>query len=91
MAREVEAAKALRAEVATGGHVVLIDPDVILPSPVTDRLSRSGDLDAGFEELKASISSGGQTVPVLLRTKRRFTPPETRGFPVVRATRQPYA
>ena len=67
MAREVEAAKALRAEVATGGHVVLIDPDVILPSPVTDRLSRSGDLDAGFEALKASISSGGQTVPVLLR------------------------
>ncbi|MEE2951897.1 MAG: plasmid partitioning protein RepB [Pseudomonadota bacterium] len=67
MAREAEAAKALRAEAATGGRVVLVDPDLILPSPVTDRLSRSGDLDAGFEALKASISAGGQTVPVLLR------------------------
>ena len=41
MAREAEAAKALRAEAATGGRVVLVDPDLILPSPVTDRLHPS--------------------------------------------------
>ena len=45
----------------------MIDPEKILPSPVVDRLSRAGDLDPGFDALKASIAADGQSVPVLLR------------------------
>ena len=65
--KEAEAARKLREDARTGGHVVLIDPQTILPSPVVDRLSRAGDLDPGFEALKASIAADGQSVPVLLR------------------------
>ncbi|MEN3794641.1 plasmid partitioning protein RepB [Fulvimarina sp. MAC3] len=65
--REAEAAKTLREEIAGGGHVVLIDPEKILPSPISDRLARAGDPDAGFDALKASIEASGQAVPVLLR------------------------
>lgn len=65
--KEAEAARKLREDARTGGHVVLVDPQKILPSPVVDRLSRAGDLDPGFEALKASIAADGQSVPVLLR------------------------
>ncbi|MER0240291.1 plasmid partitioning protein RepB [Fulvimarina sp. MAC8] len=65
--REAEAAKNLRDEIAGGGHVVLVNPEKILPSPIADRLSHAGDPDAGFEALKASIAASGQAVPVLLR------------------------
>ena len=67
MQRQADAARTLREEVASGGHVVLVDADKILPSPVADRLSRAGDLDPGFEALKASIAADGQSVPVLIR------------------------
>ncbi|MCE7030572.1 plasmid partitioning protein RepB [Jiella avicenniae] len=65
--KEAEAARRLREDVRAGGHVVSIDPQKILPSPVVDRLSRAGDLDPGFDALKASIAADGQSVPVLLR------------------------
>lgn len=65
--REAEAARNLREEIAGGGHVVLVDPEKILPSPISDRLARAGDPDAGFDALKASIAASGQAVPVLLR------------------------
>ncbi|MDY8111089.1 plasmid partitioning protein RepB [Fulvimarina sp. 2208YS6-2-32] len=65
--KEVDAAEALRAEVADGGHVVLIEPNKIFPSPVTDRLSLASDDDANFDTLKASMAESGQAVPVLLR------------------------
>ncbi|NDW07607.1 plasmid partitioning protein RepB [Jiella pacifica] len=65
--KEAEAARKLREDVRAGGHVVSIDPQMILPSPVVDRLSRAGDLDPGFDALKASIAADGQSVPVLLR------------------------
>jgi len=47
-----------------GETIVEIDPDLIDVSFVNDRLS--GD-DEAFEELKASISAGGQDTPILLR------------------------
>ncbi|MBO0906176.1 plasmid partitioning protein RepB [Jiella sonneratiae] len=65
--KEAEAARQLREAARAGGHVVLVDPDRILPSPVVDRLSRDGMLDPGFEALKASLAADGQSVPVLLR------------------------
>ncbi|RFC61987.1 plasmid partitioning protein RepB [Fulvimarina endophytica] len=65
--REAEAARTMREEIAGGGHVVLVDPALILPSPITDRLSREGEANEDFESLKASIAEGGQAVPVLLR------------------------
>ncbi|MBP0617681.1 plasmid partitioning protein RepB [Jiella mangrovi] len=65
--KQADAARQLREEAMSGGHVILVDPQMILPSPVVDRLSRAGELDPGFAGLKASIAADGQSVPVLLR------------------------
>ncbi|WP_152048346.1 plasmid partitioning protein RepB [Aureimonas psammosilenae] len=62
-----EEARALRESLAKGAHVVEIDPALIEPAFLSDRLSRAGDGDESFEALKASIAEGGQEVPVLLR------------------------
>lgn len=57
-AQEIE--KALSA----GDRVVEIDPAVIDPSPIADRLPAGAEADAGLRE---SIAQHGQRVPVLLR------------------------
>jgi plasmid partitioning protein RepB len=54
----------LREALATGANVIEIDPDLIDPSPYSDRFADDGE---EFEQLKASIRTNGQEVPVLLR------------------------
>ena len=55
----------LRKQMETGARVVEIDPELIDPSPLSDRLREDADLS--FESLKQSIAQRGQEVPVLLR------------------------
>lgn len=55
----------LRARLADGEAVLQIDPSLIDPSPVADRLGEA--LDESYEALKASIAERGQEVPALLR------------------------
>ncbi|KQT69089.1 MULTISPECIES: plasmid partitioning protein RepB [unclassified Aureimonas] len=62
-----EEAKALRENLARGEHVVELDPALIEPAFLADRLSPAGEGDESFEALKASIAEGGQEVPVLVR------------------------
>ena len=57
--------EALRAQIAAGETIVSIAPDLIDPSPVSDRFVEKGDV--GFAALKASIAERGQDAPVLLR------------------------
>ncbi|MEP3231218.1 MAG: plasmid partitioning protein RepB [Hyphomicrobiales bacterium] len=52
-------------EVITG--VQSLDPALIEPALVSDRLSDGAVHDPQFEELKKSIQDGGQQVPVLVR------------------------
>jgi ParB family transcriptional regulator, chromosome partitioning protein len=49
-----------------GGHVVEIDPAVILPSPIPDRFEGAYD-EAAVSELKESMRERGQIVPGLVR------------------------
>lgn len=60
-------ARSLRETMARGDHVVELDPNLIEPAFVADRLSLAGRDDESFESLKASIEAGGQEVPVLVR------------------------
>lgn len=62
-----EEAKALRETLAGGEHVVELDPALIEPAFLADRLSPAGEGDESFEALKASIAEGGQEVPILVR------------------------
>ena len=55
----------LRAQLARGAAVLEIDPSLVDPSPVQDRIEEPGD--ASFLLLKASIAERGQEVPVLVR------------------------
>jgi ParB family chromosome partitioning protein len=55
----------LRAEIAAGVLVVEIDPELVDPSPIVDRLDDVTD-DA-YAALRLSISERGQEVPALLR------------------------
>ncbi len=55
----------LRARVGAGERIVDVDPALIDPSPFADRFAAEDD--AGFEQLKLSISERGQEIPVLLR------------------------
>ena len=68
------AAAKLQEQLLTGDHVVSLDPALIDPSPIADRLS--ADLDPGFDELVSSIERHGQQVPILVRpspvTEGRF-------------------
>ncbi len=57
--------RALQEALATGASVVELDPDLIDPSIVRDRLPESGA--ATFEALKQSIAERGQEVPILVR------------------------
>ncbi|MDS1137816.1 plasmid partitioning protein RepB [Nitratireductor indicus] len=67
MSREVEDARALKDALAKGERVVEIDPNLIDPSLVRDRLSREDDGDEEFSALVESVRENGQQVPVLLR------------------------
>lgn len=55
----------LRQKMAAGTLVLEIDPDLVDPSPVSDRFVDSDG--ASFEALKTSIALRGQEVPVLVR------------------------
>ena len=62
---EANEARALRAQLNSGAHVIDIDPNSIDPSFVRDRLEAHEGED--FEVFKASIDQDGQQVPVLVR------------------------
>lgn len=65
LADEAEEARALRQQLASGAQVTELDPNLIDPSFVRDRLE---DLnDKGFEDFKASLAEDGQQVPILVR------------------------
>ncbi|MHA6732384.1 plasmid partitioning protein RepB [Devosia sp. A369] len=55
----------LQEQLLAGDHVVTLDPALIDPSPISDRLPAA--LDPGFDELVSSIDRHGQQVPVLVR------------------------
>ncbi|WP_375600345.1 plasmid partitioning protein RepB [Devosia sp. Naph2] len=59
------AAARLQEQIDAGDHVVSIDPSLVDPSPIADRLP--SDIDPGFDLLVASIQQQGQQVPVLVR------------------------
>ncbi|MBV9491160.1 MAG: plasmid partitioning protein RepB [Verrucomicrobia bacterium] len=65
LSAEAENARALRSQLASGASVVDLDPALIEPSFIADRLSR--DEDEFFEALVESIRTHGQQVPVLVR------------------------
>lgn len=67
LTRDAEEARLLRESLAKGERVVELDPALIEPAFVSDRLSQGAENDETFEALKASISEGGQQVPVLVR------------------------
>ena len=54
--------EALRKKMETGALLVEINPELIDPSPLSDRLRE--DADVSFELLKQSIAQRGQEVPV---------------------------
>lgn len=68
------AAAKLQEQLLTGDHVVTLDPALIDPSPIADRLS--AELDPDFDELVLSMERHGQQVPILVRpsptTQGRF-------------------
>jgi ParB family transcriptional regulator, chromosome partitioning protein len=57
--------RALQDALATGAAIVELDPAIVVPSIVRDRLPDSGA--ATFEALKLSIQEHGQEVPILVR------------------------
>jgi ParB family chromosome partitioning protein len=59
-----ERAEEIEKALAAGDRIVEIDPAVIDPSPIADRLPCSPDAD---QALRDSIAEHGQRVPVLLR------------------------
>lgn len=64
LTQEVDEARALRAQLAAGGQVIDLDPGVVDPSFIRDRIAdERGDDD----ELQASIAEHGQLVPILVR------------------------
>ena len=65
LSAEAENARALRAQLAQGASVIELDPELIEPSFVSDRLSREDDDQ--FMALVESIRTHGQQVPVLVR------------------------
>lgn len=66
---DADEAQALREKLASGEHVIDIEPSLIDVSFIRDRLD---DVDtADFEELKVSIREHGQQVPILVRPNPR--------------------
>ncbi len=56
---------ALQRALATGLTIVELDPDLVEPSIIRDRLSGSGG--ANFESFRQSIAERGQEIPILVR------------------------
>lgn len=65
LSQEAEAAKDLRAAIAGGANVIEIEPDLIEPSIITDRIE--SDQDPEYDALKEAIASNDQQVPILVR------------------------
>ncbi|MBV8798177.1 MAG: plasmid partitioning protein RepB [Hyphomicrobiales bacterium] len=62
---EADEARALKAQLATGARVVELDPNLVDPSFVRDRLAEpEGE---AFEVFKAGLAADGQQVPILVR------------------------
>jgi ParB family chromosome partitioning protein len=62
---EADEARALKAQLATGARVIELDPNLVDPSFVRDRLAEpEGE---AFEVFKASLAADGQQVPILVR------------------------
>jgi ParB family chromosome partitioning protein len=62
---EAAEAEALRARMENGDLVIDIDPQLIAPSFISDRLLDGGN--ANLADLEASIAETGQQVPILVR------------------------
>lgn len=67
LAGEIDAARALKRELAETGRIVDLDPGRIDAALVADRLNRDDEGDPAFVALVASIGENGQQVPVLVR------------------------
>jgi ParB family transcriptional regulator, chromosome partitioning protein len=65
MSADAATARDLQAKIEAGDHVVELDPQLIDPSFVNDRLSTEND--AEFESFVKSIENQGQQVPILVR------------------------
>ncbi|MBX6385961.1 MAG: plasmid partitioning protein RepB [Microbispora sp.] len=65
LAAEAREAAALRQQLESGAAVVELDPALLDPSFITDRLSRTADGD--YRRLVESIRDTGQQVPILVR------------------------
>lgn len=62
---DADEARVLRAQLAAGTHVIDLDPDLIDPSFIRDRLEL---LDGNeFDEFKERLAQDGQQVPILVR------------------------
>jgi len=62
---EADEARALKAQLASGARVVELDPNLVDPSFIRDRLAEpEGE---AFEVFKASLAADGQQVPILVR------------------------
>jgi ParB family chromosome partitioning protein len=72
LSQDADEARALREQLAGGDHVVELDPALIDPSFIRDRLDDAKA--AEFEAFQASIAEHGQQVPILVRPS-----PQTEG------------
>jgi len=64
---DADEAHALRAQLASGAQVVEIDPNLVDPSFIRDRLD---DVEGEeFEAFKAGLSEVGQQIPILVRPR----------------------
>lgn len=67
LSEDADEARVLREQLAAGAHVVELDPNLVDPSFVRDRLDDArGD---EFEAFKASLAEDGQQVPILVRPR----------------------
>jgi ParB family transcriptional regulator, chromosome partitioning protein len=71
LAEDADDARTLRAQLASGSQVVELDPNLIDPSFVRDRLDEAGGEE--FEMFKASLAENGQQVPILVRPRDHGT------------------
>jgi ParB family transcriptional regulator, chromosome partitioning protein len=65
LSAEAENGRALRVQLTSGANVVELEPEIIEPSLVLDRISQADD--EAFRNLVKSIDSHGQQVPILVR------------------------
>jgi ParB family chromosome partitioning protein len=65
LSAEAESGRALRAQLSSGANIVELEPEIIEPSFVIDRIPQPDD--EAFRDLVKSIESHGQQVPILVR------------------------